>query len=54
MAADAKPKSDLVIIREFFGMKLPDMKVEVMGENGLSKDEIKEIASGIRDGSLTY
>lgn len=52
--ADAKPKSDLVTIREFFEMKLPEMKKEVLGETGLTKDEVKLIAAGIRDDSLTY
>lgn len=52
--ADAKPKSDLVLIREFFGMKLTEVRAECTGEQGLSKDKVAQIATAIREGSLTY
>jgi hypothetical protein len=52
--AEAKPKSDLVLIREFFGMKLTEVRAECASEGGLNKVEVKLIADGIRSGSLTY
>ena len=50
----AAQKSDAVVIKEYFGMSLPEARQELTGADGVSPEARKEIADGIRDGSLTY
>jgi hypothetical protein len=48
------PKSDAVVIKEYFGMSLPEARAELTGPGGLAKQDKADLAQGIRDGSLTY
>jgi len=53
MTAMKKPKSDAVILKEFFGgdQKASDFLAEL---KKLSAEEKVQLAGGIRDGSMTY
>ncbi len=50
----AAAKTDAVVIKEYFGMGLPEARAELTGPDGLSKEDKADLAQGIRDGSLTY
>jgi hypothetical protein len=50
----AAQKSDAVVIKDYFGMTLPEARAELTGPDAMSAEAKKEIADGIRDGSLTY
>lgn len=54
--ATGKPKSDAVLIKEFFGMRYPGQPLsEYMEESrALTPEDKAQLAKGIRDGSLTY
>jgi hypothetical protein len=48
-----KPAGGLKAVRDFFGMKLADMKNE-WTNGGLTDQDKAEILAGLTDGSLTY
>jgi hypothetical protein len=50
----AAAQSDAVVIKEYFGMTLPEARAELTGPDGLSKEDKAQLAEGIRSGSLTY
>lgn len=49
--ANPKAPSDMALVRTFFGMKLQEMKSEW---TPLSDSDKADLASGLRDGTLTY
>jgi hypothetical protein len=50
----AAARTDAVVIKEYFGMSLPEARAELTGPDGLTKEDKADLAQGIRDGSLTY
>lgn len=48
-----KPAGGLRAVRDFFGMKLQDMKAE-WTNGGLTEDDKAELLAGLTDGTLTY
>ena len=46
-----KPKSDLILIKEFFGMSATETMQET---KALTPEDKKQLGDGIRNGSLTY
>lgn len=46
-----KPKSDAIVIKEFFEIPSADAIREI---KSLTPQDKQELAKGIRDGSLTY
>ena len=50
----AATSTDAVVIKEYFGMTLPEARAELTGPDGLTKQDKADLAQGIRDGSLTY
>ena len=45
--------SVLKLVKEFFGMKLADMKAE-WANGGLTVQDKADLEKGLRDGSFTY
>ena len=50
----AAARTDAVVIKEYFGMTMPEAKAELTSQGGLTKEDKADLAQGIRDGSLTY
>lgn len=50
----AAPQSDTAVLKEYFGMSLPEAKQELTTQGGLTKEDKAQLAGGIRNGSLTY
>ncbi len=50
----AAAQSDTALIKGFFEMDLPTAKAEMTGPGAPTAAEKKQLAQGIRDGSLTY
>lgn len=50
---DAKAPSALKLVREYFGLKLAEMKGE-WTNGGLTEQDKAQITAGLRDGTLTY
>lgn len=48
-----KPAGGLKAVRDFFGLKLADMKAE-WTNGGLTDQDKAEILAGLTDGTLTY
>ncbi|SOE25707.1 hypothetical protein [Streptomyces sp. OK228] len=48
-----KPAGGLRAVRDFFGMKLQDMKTE-WTNGGLTDQDKAELLTGLTDGTLTY
>lgn len=48
---EEKPKSDAVLIKEYFGM---DAKTALAELKELGKEAKEQIGEGIRNGTLTY
>lgn len=49
----SKPAGGLKAVRDFFGMKLADMKAE-WTNGGLTDQDKAQILAGLADGTLTY
>jgi hypothetical protein len=48
---EVKPKGDTIVVKEYFGLNT-QQAIEI--KKSMDKDEIKQLADGIRDGSLIY
>jgi len=48
---DDKPKTDAVLIKEYFGMSASET---IAALKQLTADDKKQLGDGIRNGSLTY
>jgi len=49
----AAARTDAVVIKEYFGMSLPEARAGLTGPGGLTTQDKAGLARGIRDGSLT-
>lgn len=53
MTTPTKPAGGLKAVRDFFGLKLQEMKAEWTNGN-LTDDDKAQILAGLTDGTLTY
>lgn len=53
MTETSKPASGLKAVRDFFGLKLTDMKNE-WTNGGLTAEDKEQILAGLKDGTETY